>query len=215
MPPAETALERIRLAPDTWAAAHVLLAVAAGAWVLTGLVVLRATIPSIAAFVVLCAGVVLAAMTNGIDAVLGVLAGVNADGEIHRAIAENLVQPLDIWDFALTLGLVALVALLHTRSTVPWWGTTAALVGLAVPAFNDLRVAAAIAVLLGFAVLGASLLRAPRPNPTLASIVIALAYLPAAFFSLERAVLLGVVALIVGAAWLARRQSQNRKVTAL
>lgn len=215
MPAADTALERIRLAPELWSAAHVLIAAALVLFVIGAatLVKLQAAAPlAVLAFAVLTTGAIIAAMTNGVDAVLGVLSGIGADGQVHRAIAENLVQPLDLWDAALTIGLVALVALLHARSTVPWWGTAAALVGLAVPAFSDLRVIAAAAVLAGFVVLAASIHRPATVAPTWATIVIIAAYLPAAFFSVERAALLLIVAVIV---LLARRQTKDRKVAAL
>lgn len=199
MPAAETALERIRLSPDAWSVAHLLIAIALGGWIMAGVVLLARTALSITAFVVLTVGVIAAAMTNGVDAVLGVLAEIDADTSIHQAIAENLVQPLDLWDSALTLGLVALVVLLHMRGTVPWWGTTTALVALAIPAFSDLRIVAAGAVLLGFVVLAFS---HTRPAPVRAhhwgwSAAIALAFVPAAFFSVERAVLLAVVVVLL------------------
>lgn len=204
MPPAETTLERIRLAPDSWSAAHVLIAIALGGWIMAGVVLLRRTGLAVAAFAVLIVGVVAAAMTNGIDAVLGVLAGVNADGTIHRAIAEQLVQPLDLWDAALTLGLVALVASLHARRSVPWWGTGAALIGLAVPAFNDLRAIAAAAVLVGFGLLALSLTLTTRQGqalhgraPLIATVAVGVAYAPAAFLSAERALVLVVVVAIL------------------
>ena len=218
MPAADTALERIRLAPEAWTSAHVLLAIAAAAWVLAGVALLEKTVASMAAFVLLLVGVVIAATINGVDAVLGVLSGINADGGIHRAIAENLLQPLDLWDSALTIGLVALVALVHTRGTLPWWGPAAALIGLAVPAFSDLRVVAAAAVLAGFAVLAASLLAESRTKaPFWVSIVIVLAFVPAAVVSAERAIVLAVAILIVAIGWLRLppRQPKDRKVTAL
>lgn len=215
MPEAETALERIRLAPDAWSAAHILIAAALVFFVLAGVALLTRTLAAIAAFTVLCVGVVAAAMTNGVDTVLGVLSGIGADGSIHRAIAESLVQPLDVWDFALTVGLVALVALLHLHETVPWWGSTAALIGLAVPAFGDLRVIAAAAVVAGFAALAASYLRPADGSPLWASIAIAVAFVPAAFFSVERAVLLVVVVAVLAAGRLASRQTEDRKLAAL
>lgn len=216
MPPAETALERIRLAPDLWSTAHILIAAALVLFTIGGVAILRLEGSSPAAvvtLVVLIAGAVVAAMTNGIDAVLGVLSGIGADGDIHRAVAENLVQPLDLWDAALTVGLVGLVVLLHLRSTVPWWGTAAALIGLAVPAFSDLRVLAAAAVLVGFAVLAVSIRRPASVSPLWVSIAIVAAYLPAAFFSLERAALFVIVALPIVLA--AARQAKDRKLAPL
>ena len=215
MPEGDTALERIRLAPEAWSAAHILIAAALVFFVVAGVAMLARTVAAITAFLALCVGVVAAAMTNGIDAVLGVLSGIGADGSIHRAIAEGLVQPLDRWDFGLTVGLVALVALLHLRATVPWWGPAAALVGLAVPAFGDLRVVAAAAVAVGFAALAASYLRPASGSPLWASIAIAVAFVPAALFSVERAVLLVVVVAVLAIGRLAARQAEDRKLAPL
>lgn len=201
MPAAETGLERIRLSPDAWTAAHILIGAALVCFLLAGvaLLSLARSLVGVVAFVALAAGAVVSAMTNGVDAVLGVLSGIGADGAIHRAIAEHLVQPLDIWDAAMTVGLVALVALVHVGGTVPWWGTSSALVGLAVPALTDLRVVAPALMLIGFIVLTVSLRRtATGARPALGVVV---AFVPAAFLSVERAVLLVVVLAIVGVAY--------------
>lgn len=222
--------------PDAWLASHVLIALAvvgyAAAVVLVATMpsavpdsarVLRAVRSTVAALAVALAltGVLVQGAILGIDAVIGALAGASLTGgdatagEVHRLIGEQVLPFADSIDIGLTIAVMLAALLLLIDRHGPALGPVALIVGLAVPGFSDLRIIAAAAVALGFAVAlvvllrGSTVPRRPQAVPLPAVVVIVVAVIPAAVLSVERLVLAIVVLTALAALLLADRRGRG------
>lgn len=168
--------------------------------------------PAVATLGALLAAVGLlgAAFTTALDLAFGVLARLPeraAALELHARLSAALLPAFDLLDSGLVLGFALLAVALYASRRVPQWAAALALLGLAVPSFAGLQLAAAAAQLVGFGALGLALHLARKRGfryvgGRVAAGLVCCAFLPAAFWSWPR--LLLFVLVLGGMAWLER-----------